>query len=109
MTQVKIALCVGGIKKYYNKKSLEEGPNIVIGTPGRIVDLIEEKDADGEIVSSGILILSSLKILVIDEADEMLNSGFFYEITKIFSYCLTSCQLCLFSATFNKNVISLFY
>lgn len=76
MKHVNVALCVGGIKKSINKKSLSEGPNIVIGTPGWIVDLIIEKDQNNNEIPS-FLNLNNLKLFVMDEADEMLAAGFF--------------------------------
>lgn len=55
---------------------LREGTEIVIGTPGRIMDLYDR----------GKLIFSSMEIVVLDEADEMLNLGFVDDIKKIFEY-----------------------
>jgi ATP-dependent RNA helicase RhlE len=71
-----------------------QGVEIVIATPGRLIDLMSNKA----------LYLSELEILVLDEADKMLNMGFRDEITAIFDRCPTKRQNLLFSATLGKDI-----
>ena len=72
-------------------------PQIIIGTPGRILDMIERKE----------LFTNDIKILSIDEADEMLSTGFLESMYKIIRYLPTSSQICLFSATMPDCVLEL--
>lgn len=93
---VNAALICGGsyIKKqiYDLKKS-----NIIVGTPGRIVDHINRKT----------LKLNKIKIIVLDEADEMLKMGFKNDIDKIFKNISNKYQTLLFSATIPKQVLEI--
>ncbi len=78
-------------------RKLKKGVHIVVGTPGRTVDLINRKQ----------LKLSNVKWLVLDEADEMLNMGFKDELDKILAATPKEKQTLLFSATFPKEVESI--
>lgn len=73
---------------------LKYGIQVVVGTPGRIQDLINRRMLD----------LSSVKILVLDEADRMLDMGFVDDIMKIISYVPKDRQTMLFSATMPENI-----
>ena len=77
-------------------RELQNGAQIVVGTPGRVIDLIERR----------MLNLSSVKILVLDEADRMLDMGFIEDIEYILSRVPQSRQTCLFSATIDKTVMN---
>ena len=73
------SICIyGGVSKDDQKKLLRAGPRIVVGTPGRLLDLARE----------GALILSSVSWLVLDEADRMLDKGFENDIREIIKMCL---------------------
>ncbi|KAL8291361.1 hypothetical protein RQP46_002339 [Phenoliferia psychrophenolica] len=73
------SICIyGGVSKDDQKKQLRAGPRIVVGTPGRLLDLARE----------GALILSSVSWLVLDEADRMLDKGFENDIREIIKMCL---------------------
>ena len=87
--KIRVALFVGGVSIEDNKKSMSEMPHIVVGTPGRINDTIRRR----------ILDVSKIKLLVVDEADEMLSSGFKDQIYKIFQKMPNQVQIGLFSAT----------
>jgi ATP-dependent RNA helicase DeaD len=76
-------------------KSLKKGIDIVVGTPGRLIDHIQRKT----------LILSEIKTVVLDEADEMLNMGFIEDIEKILASVPEERQTMLFSATMPKEII----
>ncbi len=70
---VRIATCVGGMDASKERRNLQTGPQIVVGTPGRLRDHLER----------GALNLSALKVAVLDEADEMLDMGFREELEDI--------------------------
>lgn len=74
--------------------SLKRGVDIVVGTPGRLNDLLERK----------VLVLSDIKTVVLDEADEMLNMGFVEEVEKILATTPTERQTALFSATMPARI-----
>ncbi|HNJ12250.1 MAG TPA: DEAD/DEAH box helicase [Anaerolineales bacterium] len=77
--------------------SLKRGVDIVVGTPGRLNDLLER----------GVLILNEIKTVVLDEADEMLNMGFIEEVEKILSMTPSERQTALFSATMPPRIRAL--
>ncbi|MFT4735628.1 MAG: ATP-dependent RNA helicase DeaD [Algoriphagus sp.] len=78
-------------------RDLKKGAHIVVGTPGRIMDHIERKT----------LKLDTLKMLILDEADEMLNMGFREDIETILSYAPEERQTVLFSATMSRDILSI--
>lgn len=80
-------------------KKLNKGINIIIATPGRLIDHLERKSID----------LSKLNTVVIDEADQMLLMGFRNEIEKIMSYAPKKIQTLCFSATIDSKVKKLAY
>jgi len=79
------------------KKLRENNPHIIVGSPGRILDMIDR----------GELFTNNIKILTIDEADEMLSIGFLETMYKIIRYLPKETQICLFSATMPRNVLDL--
>jgi ATP-dependent RNA helicase DeaD len=79
----------GGASYDSQIRALNRGVQIVVGTPGRVMDLIRREKLD----------LSALKTLVLDEADEMLNMGFIEDIEWIITQCPQNRQIALFSAT----------
>tara|TARA_B100001093_G_scaffold516108_2_gene594113 strand:- start:2052 stop:3233 length:1182 start_codon:yes stop_codon:yes gene_type:complete len=88
--EIKSLLLVGGTSVELNKKELTNNtPHLIVGTPGRIHDMIRRK----------YLKVKDIKTLVIDEADEMLSSGFKEQMYKIFQYLNDDIQIGLFSAT----------
>lgn len=86
---VRTACCVGGRPIRQQILDLQRGAQIVIGTPGRIIDLITRK----------LLKLSDIKVVVLDEADRMLDIGFRPDIERILKHCPTDRQTLLLSAT----------
>jgi len=76
---------------------LEKGTNIVVGTPGRVIDLLER----------GKLKLDEVRYVVLDEADEMLNMGFLEDVELILSKCNIDRRMLLFSATMPDRILSL--
>ena len=96
-TGIRIVTVYGGESYQIQIKALKKKPQIVVGTPGRIIDLMER----------GLLKFNSIKTLVLDEADEMLNMGFKEDLETILKETPTTRQTALFSATmpeFIKNV-----
>lgn len=87
----------GGQGMDYQLTRLREGVDIVVGTPGRVIDHLERGKMD----------LSELKFLVLDEADEMLNMGFLEEVEKVLQYAPANRQMLLFSATMPDNILRL--
>ena len=86
---VNINLSIGGISVKENIDMLNANPHIVIGTPGRVLDMINKK----------VLSTKFLKLMVIDEADEMLSKIFMNQIYEIFRFLPGNIQVALFSAT----------
>lgn len=94
---IKVVTLAGGSEERHKIKSLKQGAHIVVGTPGRITKLLEKKH----------LILSSLKVLVLDEADRLLELGFMDEINRIAAFTPVNRQTLLFSATFPNGIKTL--
>ena len=94
---VKIVTIYGGESLYNQRRSLDYGAHIVVGTPGRIIDHIGKETID----------LSHIKILVLDEADRMLDMGFFDDISYIKTKLPNKLQTLLFSATYPDNISKL--
>jgi ATP-dependent RNA helicase DeaD len=95
---IKVLSVYGGQPYGKQLRMLAEGVQVVVGTPGRVLDLIQKKNA---------LDLSSVRFLVIDEADEMLKMGFIEDVETILSEASAGCQKALFSATLPKEVRTL--
>lgn len=91
------ALLVGGESMGDQIKILEKGADVLIATPGRLLDLFDR----------GQILLSDIKILVIDEADRMLDMGFIPDIEKIITFIPMSRQTLLFSATMPSEIKNL--
>lgn len=90
----RIASCVGGMDARSERKALERGCHIVVGTPGRLRDHIERRSLD----------LSSLRAVVLDEADEMLDFGFREDLEFILDGAPEDRRTLLFSATVPKSI-----
>ncbi len=88
------ALLVGGVSMVDQVKALERGVDVLIATPGRLLDLF----------SRGKILLNDIKILVIDEADRMLDMGFIPDIEKIAALLPFTRQTLLFSATMQPEI-----
>ena len=87
---LKVALIYGGVKYGRQREQLEAHADIVVATPGRLIDHLQQKN----------LALRQLEILVLDEADRMLDMGFLPDVRRILDQCATkNRQSLLFSAT----------
>ncbi len=91
-----VTLC-GGVPLRGQMASLEHGAHIVVGTPGRVMDHLERGSLD----------LEALNTLVLDEADRMLDMGFFDDIVKVAKQCPKTRQTLLFSATYPEGIAKL--
>jgi len=89
--------CVGGTLVRDDVKILREGVQIVVGTPGRVYDMIKRQE----------LSLAQVKIFVLDEADEMLSRGFKDQIYDVFQHLPPTVQVCLFSATMPEDILEI--
>jgi len=93
----KVATLVGGRAYDGQIAEIEAGAQIIVGTPGRIIDLSKQKKLD----------LSSIQFMVLDEADEMLDLGFLPDVERLFAYTPADRQTMLFSATMPGTIVSL--
>ena len=91
---VKVVTLVGGVPLRGQLASLEHSAHIVVGTPGRVLDHLQR----------GSLQLDALGTLVLDEADRMLDMGFFEDIAQVARLCPPARQTLLFSATYPEDV-----
>uniref|UniRef100_UPI0033657AA9 ATP-dependent RNA helicase DbpA n=1 Tax=Variovorax davisae TaxID=3053515 RepID=UPI0033657AA9 len=91
---IKVVTLCGGVALRGQLASLEHGAHIVVGTPGRIMDHLDR----------GSLNLEALNTLVLDEADRMLDMGFFEDIVKVARLCPKERQTLLFSATYPEGI-----
>jgi ATP-dependent RNA helicase DeaD len=91
---LKVVTVYGGASIGDQRDVLEAGAEIVVGTPGRIYDFIRRKT----------LRLDEAVVCCLDEADEMLNMGFFEEVTRILDHLPEDCQQLLFSATVPADI-----
>jgi len=90
---VSIAVLVGGLPLGPQERVLEAGAEIIVGTPGRVLDHIRRKNLD----------LSEAHVTCLDEADEMLSMGFFEDVTKIINATRKDRQVLLYSATISAD------
>ncbi len=93
----RIATCVGGMDASRERRMLSQGVHIVVGTPGRLRDHLER----------GALDLESLRVAVLDEADEMLDMGFREDLEEILDATPETRRTLLFSATIPKPIAQL--
>jgi superfamily II DNA/RNA helicase len=87
----------GGVPQYRQVSALQRGVDIIVGTPGRIEDLIEQGKLD----------LSEITVTVLDEADHMCDLGFLEPVQRILNQTKEGGQRLLFSATLDKGVATL--
>ncbi|CEM14666.1 unnamed protein product [Vitrella brassicaformis CCMP3155] len=95
--KVKCHACVGGTAVRDDIQKLSQGVHMVVGTPGRVYDMIDKK----------YLRLDSMNLFVLDEADEMLSRGFKDQIYDVFRKLPSSIQVALFSATMPPDILDL--
>jgi ATP-independent RNA helicase DbpA len=91
---IKLLTLCGGVPMKAQRHSLTHGAHIIVGTPGRVLKLLSMNDLD----------LTSCKIAVLDEADQMVDMGFIDDIESIFGYLPSPKQTLLFSATYPDTI-----
>jgi ATP-dependent RNA helicase DeaD len=96
-TPAKIASCVGGMDMRLERRALADGAHIVVGTPGRLCDHIRRGSLD----------MASVRTLVLDEADEMLDLGFREDLEFILGAAPAERRILMFSATVPKPIVAL--
>jgi ATP-dependent RNA helicase RhlE len=92
--QLDSAVIFGGVKINPQIKKLRQGIDILVATPGRLLDHVSQKTVD----------LSAIDIFVLDEADRMLDMGFIHDIRKVLALLPKQKQTLLFSATFSDEI-----
>jgi translation initiation factor 4A len=92
---VHVHSCVGGTAVQASMRILKEGVHVVVGTPGRVHDMISRRALN----------VDQMKLFVLDEADEMLSAGFKDQIYNIFKFMPESVQCAVFSATMPLEVL----
>jgi ATP-dependent RNA helicase RhlE len=93
-TDLRCSAIVGGVSQKAQERALNKGADIIIATPGRLIDLMNQKRIDLQYVS----------ILVLDEADRMLDMGFINDVKKIISKMPSKRQTLFFSATMPPEI-----
>lgn len=95
--KIKVHACVGGTVVKEDIRILKQGVHVVVGTPGRVHDMMKR----------GFMKTEYLKLFVLDEADEMLSRGFKTQIQDIFKFLPADIQIALFSATLPPEILKL--
>lgn len=96
---IKSTVIFGGVNQKPQVATLKQGVDVLVATPGRLIDL----------ESQGLLSLKRVEILVLDEADRMLDMGFLRDIERIMKLIPSKRQNLMFSATFSKDIKKLAY
>lgn len=93
-TDIRCCAIVGGVSQKQQERALQQGADIIIATPGRLIDLINQKRID----------LQHVQILVLDEADRMLDMGFIHDVKRIIAKMPSKKQTLFFSATMPPEI-----
>ncbi len=96
-TILRHAVVFGGVKQHDQVRKLQKGVHILVATPGRLLDLIDQ----------GYISLNKVKYFVLDEADRMLDMGFINDIKKLIKLLPDQRQSLFFSATMPENIVEL--
>ena len=89
--------CIGGKSAGEDNRKLENGVQVVSGTPGRVHDMIQR----------GTLRTRHIKLLILDESDEMLSRGFKKTIYEVYRHLREALQVCLISATLPNDILEM--
>jgi translation initiation factor 4A len=96
-TKIRVARCVGGTNVSMCGEEMRKNPQVVIGTPGRVIDMLNRRH----------LVTSGIQTLVLDEADEMLSFGFKDDMYTVIQNLKKEAQICLFSATLPPEILEM--
>jgi len=94
---IQVAAIYGGKSYEGQVAQIDAGAQLIVGTPGRLIDLSKQKKLD----------LSKIECMVLDEADEMLDLGFLPDVERLFAFTPAGRQTMLFSATMPGQIVSL--
>eukprot|EP01114_Cavostelium_apophysatum_P020136 TRINITY_DN6667_c0_g1_i1.p1 TRINITY_DN6667_c0_g1~~TRINITY_DN6667_c0_g1_i1.p1 ORF type:complete len:806 (-),score=241.23 TRINITY_DN6667_c0_g1_i1:2-2362(-) len=97
-TNIRCALVVGGLSLQVQEAELRSSPDIIVATPGRMIDHLRNSQSVG---------LDDIEFLIMDEADRLLDMGFRAELMELVKGCPTNRQTMLFSATMSDEVVQL--
>jgi len=96
-TGLRNTVIFGGVKQHAQVRELKKGIDVLVATPGRLLDLINQ----------GIVSLKHIEFFVLDEADQMLDMGFIHDIRKVIALLPKQRQSLFFSATMTKPIVEL--
>jgi len=96
-TFLRYAVVFGGVNQNRQVEQIKRGVNVLVATPGRLLDLINQ----------GFISLDDVKLFVLDEADRMLDMGFIHDINKLLALLPEQRQSLFFSATMPPNIVKL--
>ncbi|MDR2430084.1 MAG: DEAD/DEAH box helicase [Puniceicoccales bacterium] len=96
-SRLSITLLYGGVGYGTQKRELERGADIIIATPGRLLDLWGQRNVR----------LDNVQVLILDEVDRMLDLGFIEDVSRIIHLCPRERQTLLFSATVEKSILNI--
>ena len=98
MEKLRIKLLIGGVSSESDQKEIKNKvPHIIVGCPGRTFDMMRRNHVNSK----------SIKLIILDEADEMLSVGFKEQVYNIFQFLNKDVQVCLFSATLPREIETL--
>ena len=96
-TKLRSSAILGGVSQKTQERALQQGADIIIATPGRLIDLMNQKRVD----------LQHVEILILDEADRMLDMGFIHDVKRIIAKMPSKKQTLFFSATMPAEITKL--
>lgn len=96
-TGIRNTVIFGGVSQHKQKAAIKQGVDVLVATPGRLLDLMDQ----------GIIKLRDIKYFVLDEADRMLDMGFIHDVKRIIAKLPERRQSLFFSATMPKNIVQL--
>lgn len=97
LPQLRTVVVYGGQSMEKQKQQLKKGAQILVATPGRLLDLMQHR----------LVVLSKVSMAVLDEADKMLDMGFYKDVRKILDSLKGLKQMCMFSATISREVMDI--
>lgn len=94
---LRTAVLIGGASMHVQRQHLQRKPHVIIATPGRLLDHVEQRTVN----------LADMRVLILDEADRMLDMGFAPQIKRIFAVLPAERQTMLFSATMPQEIVAI--
>jgi ATP-dependent RNA helicase RhlE len=94
---IKSEVVFGGVSQFRQERAMQDGPEVLVATPGRLLDLM----------GGGFVVLKKLEVFVLDEADRMLDMGFIHDVKKVIAHLPQKRQTLFFSATMPPAIVEL--